>query len=1424
MSTGSAVDCRPPVRAEPGRAMSEKCGGDLSMRKERATRARRGLAAILLTATCLTSLLALGAGPALADGGAGGPSFFGQSGGAGAPGFVGNSGTTGSNAALGGGGGGGGGAGGGDGGAGGSNGSGGIGGAAGTGGTLGSPNGGNGGDGFQTGPNTNGGGGGGGGGFNGTGVGGAPSINITTSLTGGNGGAGGANGGNGWGGAGGGGAGGYGAVVTGGGASSNTGSIVGGNGGAGGSTNIFAPGGNGGDGGVSVQFTAGGAIFINTGTVAGGSGGAGGTGSPSGAAGAGGAGIVGGGLTVINSGSITGGMSGAGAQANAITFSGGANVLELQAGSTISGNVVAFSAADTLRLGGAAGGSSFAVSQIGGSAQYRGFGAFEKTGTSTWTLIGTTTAVTPWAINAGRVFVTNDANLGAASGGLAFGGGELWTLETITMSRAITINAGGATFNPLVNTTLTLDGIIDGAGNLTKRGQGTVELTGNNTYMGGTTIRAGNLAVTSDANLGAAAGTLTFADGGELWVRANIATGRTVTINSTSIGGFDVDPGVTLTLNGAVGGSGDLAKFGAGTLVLAGSNTYLGRTAIVGGTLSISGDGNLGDSGGALVFRGGTLQTTGNFSTSRATTLNAGGGTFDTASGTALVHNGAIDGTGGLTKSGAGTLTLTGANSYGGGTKVTGGLINFAAGNNLSTGAITLNGGGLQWATGNTTDISSRLTALGPGGGTFDTNGNTVTLASAITGTGVLAKQGAGTLILSGTSSYTGGTTVSGGVLQGNTASLQGNILNNAAVTFDQATSGAYAGNMSGTGALTVQGGGTLILSGTNSYAGGTTVSGGVLQGNTTSLQGNILNNASVVFDQTGSGTYAGIMSGTGGMTLQGGGVLTLAGNNLYTGPTTVTGSGLIVNGSLASAVALDASSAIGGTGTIGGLVSNGATLAPGNSIGTLTVSGSFAQTGGTYQVEVNSAGQSDRINVTGAPGTATINGGTVQVIAAPGSYGNSTTYTILNATGGVAGTYSGVNSNFAFLTPSLTYNANNVFLTLALQGNAFSGFGGNTANQRSVGFALDQSFANATGDFATVIGALAGLNTQQGPWALNQISGQPYADFGTFNIANNALFMNALGQQMALARGGAGSGQRQALAKACEVEACDDTSPFSVWVSGLGGLGSVQGNGNSSTFTYNVGGTAAGIDYRVTPSALVGVSAGYTNGTQWVDSFQGKGWSNSVSVAVYGSFTQSGLYVDALAGYAYSNNQLQRQISIPNLQPRTANGSTGANQFLGQAEAGYRIGIYVPADATVTPFVRFQASSIDQAAFSEWGANSLSLDVEQQTTTSIRTTLGADLAGAIDLDDTRTLALGLRLGWLHEYAGTARPLTAAFAGAPSAAFTVYGATLQRDAAVIGFQASTDVATATQLYLRYDGEIGSGSDNHTLNVGLRLSW
>jgi uncharacterized protein with beta-barrel porin domain len=492
-----------------------------------------------------------------------------------------------------------------------------------------------------------------------------------------------------------------------------------------------------------------------------------------------------------------------------------------------------------------------------------------------------------------------------------------------------------------------------------------------------------------------------------------------------------------------------------------------------------------------------------------------------------------------------------------------------------------------------------------------------------------------------------------------------------------------------------------------------------------------------------------------------------------------------------------------------------------------LNITGNFSQSGGTYVVGADAQGQSDRFNITG---TATINGGTVQLVAAPGSYGNLTTYTILSAAGGRSGTYSGVTSNFAFLTPSLSYDANNVFLTLALlsDGNTSSrGFllSAYTTNQRAVGYALNQSVAGATGDYATVIGALASLSAFQGPAALNAISGEQYADFGTMNVNNAALFMGAIGQQMAVARGVAASGgQRASLAQACEVTYCDGVSPFSVWASGVGGFGAVAGDSNASTATYNFGGAAVGIDYRLDPRFLVGFATAYTAGNLWVNGFTGRGWTDNVGIAAYGSFTQDGFYADLVGGYAWYNNRQQRQISIPGLQSRTANGSTNANQALGQLETGYRFGIYAPANATLAPFGRLQGSSVTQNAFSETGAQSLSLNVSPQTTNSLRTLFGLDFASAVPMGSDRKLDLGLRLGCQHEFASTTRPITAALSGAPFAAFTAYGATPQPDAAVVSFRAATTVADAVQLYLRYDGEVGSGTDNHAFNLGVRINW
>ncbi len=196
---------------------------------------------------------------------------------------------------------------------------------------------------------------------------------------------------------------------------------------------------------------------------------------------------------------------------------------------------------------------------------------------------------------------------------------------------------------------------------------------------------------------------------------------------------------------------------------------------------------------------------------------------------------------------------------------------------------------------------------------------------------------------------------------------------------------------------------------------------------------------------------------------------------------------------------------------------------------------------------------------------------------------------------------------------------------------------------------------------------------------------------------------------------------------------------------------------------------------------------------------------------------------LDALAGYAYSNNQLQRQISIPGLQPRTANGSTGANQFLGQVEIGYKVRRMRRRRRASRRSGASRSSSVNQAAFTEWGANSLSLNVraaddELAALDAGRATQRRDRARR------HAHARYRRCAWagctsMPTPAGRSRRRSPA---QPANASRCTAPRRNATAAVIGFQASTNVATATQLYLRYDGDIGSGTDNHVLNLGLRI--
>ena len=241
---------------------------------------------------------------------------------------------------------------------------------------------------------------------------------------------------------------------------------------------------------------------------------------------------------------------------------------------------------------------------------------------------------------------------------IGLGGATSGTLQAATVD-----TGANAIVDFQQSDTATFSPTIAGTGQVKQDGPGTTVLSGSNSYSGGTILAGGILQISSDQNLGAATGTLSFA-GGILETTKTLSSNRGITLNGS--GTFQVDAGTTLTQSGEIVGSGALVKTGDGTLVLTNENNfYKGATEIGDGTLQIDSDDELGDNSQAVDFSGGTLQTTEAITSARDMTFTTEA-TIDVDDQATFTESGHLSGAGGLTKNGKGTLILGGDNDYGG--------------------------------------------------------------------------------------------------------------------------------------------------------------------------------------------------------------------------------------------------------------------------------------------------------------------------------------------------------------------------------------------------------------------------------------------------------------------------------------------------------------------------------------------------------------------------------------------------------------------------------------------------------------------------------------------------------------------------------------------------------------------------------------
>lgn len=597
------------------------------------------------------------------------------------------------------------------------------------------------------------------------------------------------------------------------------------------------------------------------------------------------------------------------------------------------------------------------------------------------------------------------------------------------------------------------------------------------------------------------------------------------------------------------------------------------------------------------------------------------------------------------------------------------------------------------------------------------------------------------------------------------------------------------------------------------------------------------------VLDTQGmTSTFANDISGAGSLIKTGTGELILSGHNTYGGGSYVAGGSLSINGSVASAVVVGADGTLRGTGVINAPLSVAGRLAPGNSPGTLTVAGPVALSGSaTFQVDIDGtgtgtgAGNYSRLIATGVDGTVTVAGTLAPMLRSiSGSATNAftpalgTSFSIIQASGGLAGSFSGLTQPLDGLAPATRFDALygghglSLVVTPAAYGNLAANGLRTTANANAVGDALDSARPAAglamSGTAGALYAGLYGVAPTALPSALSLLAGEIHASARAVLIEDSRFVRNAAIDRLRSAFDTVGAsrapvvryedGQPRAMAA--------DTGRFAVWGQAFGSWGHAGGDGNAARLARSTGGFLIGADGLAFETWRLGLVAGYSHTSFNVRDRSSGGVSDNYHVGLYGGTMWGDLAVRTGAAYAWHDLATSRSVSLAALADSLkGHARAGTAQVFG--EVGYRIRA---GKVGFEPFANLAHVSLATGGLREVGGPA-ALSGAGATTNATFTTLGVKAASAFELGGIGAEARGV-LGWRHAF-GDVTPL-ASLALAGGDAFTISGVPIARDAAVI--EAGLDFAVSpTAIFgITYGGQFGARLSDQTVKANLNLRF
>lgn len=629
-------------------------------------------------------------------------------------------------------------------------------------------------------------------------------------------------------------------------------------------------------------------------------------------------------------------------------------------------------------------------------------------------------------------------------------------------------------------------------------------------------------------------------------------------------------------------------------------------------------------------------------------------------------------------------------------------------------------------------------------------------------------------------------------------------------------------------------GAGTLTLTGTNTFSGGTTVEAGTLKlgdgGTSGSTLGDINNEAILVFDRSDDVTSANSISGTGEIIQAGSGSILLTGDSSdFAGQTTVRNGALLVGkpgsgGALGGNLSVLEGARLGGSGIVGSgtgsltSILSGGTLAAGNSIGTLTIDGDLKMApGSNFETEIASDGRSDLVNVTGK---ADLAGSNIRIVSvdANTSYQTERSYRILNAEGGVNGVFSDTLSSSAFLDLGVAYNPKSVNLTVSLKKPAAGPDVGvphrlfptvaETSNQFATATALDG--LAQSGSSLALYNDLLMLNADEARASFDRLSGEAYATAA-----------GVLVDQSHFVRGTMNGRMQQAFGQSATAPA-QESHPYFAWTTSYGSWGSYDGNSLFGDVSSSIGGFASGIDVDLFDTWRVGIMAGYGHSNFDVNERSSSGDSKNYTLGTYAAsqWTLSeGSALNFRSGLAHTWHDLSmnRNVAFPGFSDSLSSEYDASTlQLFG--EVGYELNM----DRTIfEPYANAGFVHFNSDEFGEAGRTAASLSVTSATLNTWFTTIGLRAATELDIGETLVTARG-DIGWRHSYGDVTPTSTASFVG--SETFTVSGAPIARDVALIEAGFDIHFTKSAKLGVSYNGQFGSGTINNGVNAKFSVKF